>query len=147
MWLSGVTLCAKQTVGGGQPVIHATCSIIHPMIYLNDTLNAWNTPACTEVLLREIEQMDVNQLPLQQCLTLSSYALDDQVKAVLVSTGEDAEFIRAKAGIFFNGMIPGCACADDPTPESTYSEYCMVEFLIDKKTAATTINLISDAAS
>ena len=56
----------------------------------------------------------------------------------------ELEHIRAKAGIFYTGIIPGCSCANDPTPETEYSEYCEVLFDINKRTAETLVTLLAN---
>jgi hypothetical protein len=111
------------------------------MIQLSKTLNAWGTPEFEEVLKREIEQLDAGQLPLQQGLSTGSYAVDRSLSAMIISVSEDADVIHAKAGIFYTGIIAGCSCADDPTPVDENSEYCELQFTIDKVTADTTVSL------
>jgi hypothetical protein len=51
--------------------------------------------------------------------------------------------IRVKAGIFYQGVLGGCSCADDPTPASEINEYCEVQLDIDKSTAATAVELVT----
>lgn len=114
------------------------------MIRLTTSVDAWGTPDFTEVLKKEIEQMDAGQLPLQQGLSASSYALDDKFSVMIMNVSEEAGFIHAKAGIFYSGIIAGCSCADDPTPTSELNEHCEVRIDINKKTAETTIVLLPD---
>jgi len=116
------------------------------MIQLTKVLKVWGTPKFTDVLKKEIEQLDADQLPLQQGLSTSSYALDGKFSVMILDVSEDEGFIRAKAGIFYAGIIAGCSCADDPTPSSELSEYCEVQLDIDKKTAETTIALVPEQA-
>jgi len=114
------------------------------MIRLTRTLNAWGTPDFRDVLKKEVEQLDAAQLPLQQGLSTGSYALDNNLQVMVISVSEDAGFIRAKAGIFYAGILTGCSCADDPTPVNEESEYCVVQLDIDKSTAETTIALLAE---
>ena len=114
------------------------------MIRLTKTLNAWGTPDFKDILKKEIEQMGAEQLPLQQGLTTGSYALDGRLNAMIIGVSDEAGFIRAKAGIFYAGIIAGCSCADDPTPVNEESEYCVVQLDIDKHTAETTIALLAE---
>jgi hypothetical protein len=114
------------------------------MIRLAVALAAWDTPAFREVLQAEIEQLDAQQLPLQQGLSHSSYACDDNIKVVIISVSDDAGVICATAGIFYTGIIPGCSCADDPAPDDEYTEYCEVRLDIDRQTAVTVVRLLSD---
>lgn len=88
--------------------------------------------------------MDAGQLPLQQGLSASSYALDDKFSVMIMNASEEAGFIHAKAGIFYSGIIAGCSCADDPTPTNELNEYCEVQLNINKKTAETTVVLQQD---
>ncbi|MEJ2554072.1 MAG: hypothetical protein P8079_08700 [Gammaproteobacteria bacterium] len=81
-------------------------------------------------------------LPLQQGLSQSSYAAEGGFQVMIISVAEGPGFIRAKTGIFYAGLIPGCCCTDDPTPASEYSEYCELQFDISKKTAETTVMLL-----
>ena len=113
------------------------------MIRLIDALDAWNTPAFKDVLKQEIERMDAAALPLQQALSRGSYATGDRLSVMIISVSHETDVIRARAGIFFGGIIAGCNCADDPTPVDEHTEYCEVQFDIDKKTAETTVTLLS----
>jgi hypothetical protein len=114
------------------------------MIRLPQSLAAWNTPDFEIALKRELEQLGAGQLPLQQALSSSSYALDDALCVMIISAGAAPAFIRAKVGVFFSGITAGCSCPDDPTPDSTQSEYCELTLTIDKATAEVAVSLTAD---
>ncbi len=114
------------------------------MIRLVDVLNAWETPEFSKALKAAVEGMDASELPLQQGLATTSYALDAKRNAMIISVSEERDFIRAKVGIFYSGIIAGCSCADDPTPVDAQNEYCVVQLDIDKRTAETRITLLPD---
>lgn len=114
------------------------------MIRLPDALSAWGTPAFREILKREIEQLDAGLLPLQQGLTRSSHVTERPFQARIIGVDETAGSIRARAGIFYTGVIAGCSCADDPTPVDELNEYCEVLLVIDRQTAATTVGLLAE---
>ncbi|HEY9146135.1 MAG TPA: hypothetical protein VIN36_05570 [Thiobacillus sp.] len=114
------------------------------MIRLPHASIAWKTPAFEAVLKREIEQLDACSLPLQQGLSSSSYVTDRPFQAMIISVSEEAGLIRAKAGIFYTGIIAGCSCADDPTPIDEQTEYCVLQFDIDRTTAETTVTLLTE---
>ncbi|MEA2093063.1 MAG: hypothetical protein U9P11_00695 [Pseudomonadota bacterium] len=114
------------------------------MIQLTKALGAWETPVFEEILKDEIEQMDVELLPLQQGLSQCSYASGDNLSVVIISVSEAPNTIRAKTGIFYTGLIPGCSCADDPTPVNEYTEYCVVQFDINRITAETRVTLLPE---
>lgn len=112
------------------------------MLKLATVLNAWGSAEFETVLKREVTQMDLGLLPLQQALSQSSYTDGADRSVLIISVIEAPSFIRAKTGIFYAGIIPGCSCADDPTPMSSLTEYCEVQFDIDKVTATTTVTLL-----
>ena len=114
------------------------------MLRFTKALQAWGTPDFDAALKAEVAQMDPSLLPLQQGLSRSSYAKTDKLDVVVLGCVETAQGIDAKVGIFYAGIIPGCACADDPTPESDYTEYCEVRFHIDRDSAETTVSLLGD---
>lgn len=111
---------------------------------LAESLQAWGTPDFKRVLKNEIEQLDASQLPLQRALSIGNYALDDELEVVILDAAERADSIRVKAGIFYNSIIGGCSCADDPTPIDKNTEYCVVQLDIDRGTAATTLTLLNE---
>ena len=114
------------------------------MLLLSHVLQAWDTPAFSETLKAEIEQMGVETLPLQQGLSQSSYASAENIKAVIISFSEMSGVIQVKAGVFYTGVIPGCNCADDPSPLDEYPEYCEVQLDINMQTAETVVRLLSE---
>ena len=115
------------------------------MIRFANAVNAWGTPPFQDTLKQEIEQLDAEQLPLQQGLASSSYVIDKKPKAVIIAVSDQIDCIRVKAGIFFAGVIAGCSCADDPTPVDEQSEYCEVQFDINKTTGEASVFLLTDS--
>jgi hypothetical protein len=114
------------------------------MTTLQKALNAWGRADFEAVLKKSIAALDGEALPLQQGLTAGSYALDDAIEAVILSTKEQAGFIEVKTQLFYTSRTPGCACAGDPTVESEQTEQCLVLIHIDKQTAETTFQLLQD---
>ena len=114
------------------------------MIRFIDALNAWGTPDFNAILRQEIERLTAEQLPLQQGLSSTSHALDNGISAMIISVAAEESVIRAKAGIFYTGIVAGCSCADDPTPVTEQGEYCVVQVTIDKATAEATLVLLDE---
>ena len=114
------------------------------MIRLSKALSAWGTPEFKDVVTQEIAQLNASELPLQQGLAVSSYVTDRPFQAMLINASEDGSLLRVKAGIFYTGVIAGCSCADDPTPIDEQTEYCVVQFAIDRATADTTVALLAE---
>ena len=114
------------------------------MMRLEKTVAAWQTPAFEEVFKAEVGKLGVEQLPLQQALSQGSYACDKDLKVLVINASARQETIQVKAGIFYSGVLPGCACADDPAPDNVYTEYCEVLFSIDLQTAEAIVSLLTD---
>lgn len=111
---------------------------------LPEALAAWNTPAFAEILKREVEAAGPAALPLQQCLSASSYALDDGCSVMVIGAAEEPGAIRARLGVFFRGIIAGCSCADDPTPVEPQPEYCELEIRIDRSSGDAAVQPAED---
>lgn len=116
------------------------------MLTLAESLRAWGTPQFATVLKHELESLRVDQLPLQQELARSSYALDEPHSVRIIAVDDNAAYVRAKVGVFFSGIIAGCSCADDPTPVEAVNEYCELWVEIDKASAEARVTSAMDAS-
>lgn len=112
------------------------------MVYLKQSLSAWGAPGFNDRFKTEIEQLNADELPLQDGLSLSSSVSNEPFRVMVIATTEEPGFCCVKAGIFYSGIIAGCSCSDDPTPMDVQAEYCEVKLSIDEETAATTVTLL-----
>lgn len=112
------------------------------MLRLDKTISAWGTPDFAKILKQEMESLDVEYLPLQQGLANSNYVADTPISVMINSVAELENVISIRAGIFYQGILGGCSCADDPTPGSENNEYCEIVLDIDKSTATVDITLV-----
>ena len=113
------------------------------MIRFDKALRAWGTPEFAAALKLELEN-NADILPLQQGLSHGNYVTDDPITVSINRVAETEGSICIKAGLYYQSVMGGCSCADDPTPVSENSEYCEVILEIDKETAATAISLVSE---
>ena len=113
------------------------------MLRLDNALSAWGTPDFESVLKQEVAR-GAGQLPLQQGLTTGNYVVDTPITVLINSVTDLGSVIRVRAGIFYQSVIGGCSCANDPTPVSENTEYCEVQLDIDKATAATMVTLVME---
>lgn len=111
------------------------------MLTLEKSLAAWGTREFDAVLKRELAQAAAG-LPLQQALVQGSAVAEAPVTVLHHETSDADGKLHVRAGIFYESLIGGCACADDPTPESTYIEYCEIEVVIDKLDGAAKVRLL-----
>ena len=116
------------------------------MIRFDMALRAWGTLAFPAALKADIERLNPDLLPLQQALERSSCVAPGAPTAMVISASEDGGGIRARAGIFYAGIIAGCSCADDPTPVNQIDEYCEIEIRIDRTSGNVTLTLLPTAA-
>lgn len=114
------------------------------MIKLFSVLNAWGSERFDLTFKMEIEQMTVKELPLQEALSNSSYALDTELKVIIINQSEEENTLNVKASIFYTGIIYGCNCAHDPDPVDELPENCIVQIAINKTTAETLITLVDE---
>jgi hypothetical protein len=114
------------------------------MIKLDKSLYAWGTSNFKSVLKHEIEQLGAAQLPLQQGLSTGNYVSDAPITVAVHSVAEMENMIRVKVGIFYQGIIGGCSCTDDPTPASDIHEYSEVVLEIDKASAVTAVVIATE---
>ncbi len=108
------------------------------MIRLPESLAAWNSAAFNATLKRELKASS-GGLPLQQALTVSGVALDEDIEVMVIGADESDGRIEARVGIFFSGLVAGCSCADDPTPVEPQREFGEFRVLIDKATAVASV--------
>jgi hypothetical protein len=113
------------------------------MLILEESLAAWGTPEFEAVFRRELAQQ-AERLPLQRALTHGSTVADTPVTVLIQRAAEADGAVRVKAGIFFDGLLGGCACANDPTPESPYTEYCELEVSIDRASGEARVTLLEE---
>lgn len=112
------------------------------MMRLDQSMQAWGSPEFEAALRQELAR-HVDLLPLQQGLATGNYVAEAPITVVINSVTETSDTIRVKVGIFYQGVIGGCSCADDPTPISDINEYCEVLLDIDKASGAAVVRLES----
>lgn len=98
-------------------------------MYFPQTCDAWHSPALKSVLTAELRQQGLEAL--QKQLQNSSVALADKLEIMLLKQSEQAKHLEIKLGIFYQGVITGCNCADDPMDFSA-NEYCELLLTIEK---------------
>jgi len=114
------------------------------MIRLVSALGAWGTPDFESILKLEIHDIELEKLPLQEGLSQTSYVCDSNIQVLILKVTESKYDIVVKTGIIYAGIIVGSCCDSDPTPVCEQTEYCEIQFNIDKLTAETTISLLKD---
>jgi len=117
---------------------------VNPRVRLKKSLKALPSADFKAIAQREIEQLDPKRLPLQEGLSHGSYVADEPFKAIIIGVTDSNDLIIVKAGIFYQSIIAGCNCADDPAPADTQQEYCVLKFQINPNTAEASVQLLEE---
>jgi len=118
--------------------------MLKPIIKLPLSLEAWDTAAFNDVFKNEVSQLDRHLLPLQKALTHSSYVSDEAINPVILSYSANQHHLHIRCTVFYTGIIAGCSCSDDPTPQDTQQESCDLALKINRDDAITQIDLLLD---
>lgn len=102
------------------------------MTRLNLPLNDCRSGLFARQLKHELEHLQPGTLPLEQATTQGGQVDDSNISATVVEAREDGDWIRARVGIFFNEVVGGCSCGDDPL---SVNAYCQIQVSIDKASA------------
>lgn len=105
-------------------------------------LTAWKTPDFKSVLNTELQQLEKSQIPLQQGLTVSNRVADTSISFMLLNAEETEQTLELKVLVFYNGIVAGDCCADDPTPVSEQPEQCTIRLIIHKPNGEAEVSLL-----
>ncbi|WP_198266254.1 glucosamine--fructose-6-phosphate aminotransferase [sulfur-oxidizing endosymbiont of Gigantopelta aegis] len=108
------------------------------MPQLLKSLQSWGSETFKSTLKEELQTLSDNALPLHHATTQGGKVDASNIAALINSASENNTHIQIKVGIFFNEIIAGCNCDDDPMSENTY---CELLVSIDKSTAEADFNL------
>jgi hypothetical protein len=114
------------------------------MLTLKKSLLAWQSASFKQTLQEEIARLDETSLPLQEGLSRANYVDASDLSVLILKITETETQIQVKTGVFYQGIIAGCHCSDDPGPLPSHTEYSEILFTIDKKTAETDVLLLAD---
>ena len=109
------------------------------MLTLLESLEAWGAPGFDRVLKSELEAMQQGVLPLQKCTSQGGMVDDSNVSVTVIRSVEQEEHILADVGVFFEEIVGGCSCGDEPYSDNAY---CLMQVSIDKSTAEAVFNLL-----
>jgi hypothetical protein len=111
------------------------------MINLSKSLPVWGSEHFSQTFINEVSQLSLEKLPLQQAMSVGNVASKHNLQILIHHKREELEHLLVHCGIFYSSLISGCNCADDPTPIDYNTEYCELEFKIDKSSGETLINI------
>jgi len=112
------------------------------MVYLPDSLAAWDKAEFQQVLKQELESLGIDDLPLQAGLSASSYVVDKPFTVMVMNSEAQAEKLVIKLAVLYTGTVAGCNCADDPSPVDEVNEYCEMLLEMDSHTGSCQFSLL-----
>lgn len=102
------------------------------MTRLKLPLNDCQSGLFARQLKHELEHLQAGTLPLEQATTQGGQVDDSNISANVIEVREDGGWIRARVGIFFNEIVGGCSCGDDPL---SVNAYCQIQVSINRASA------------
>ena len=111
------------------------------MLKFTTSLTNWGSDSFSQTLKNEMENLEASVLPLDKGTSQGGLVDDSNISATIINFTEEERYIQAKIGVFFNEIIGGCSCGDDPLSENAY---CEIQVSIDKDTAETEFAVISE---
>lgn len=112
------------------------------MITLPEALHHWPDSSFKQALKQELENQPTGTLPLEPGTSRGGIVDDSQLSVTVISTAADENRIHARIGVFFDEIIGGCSCGDEPAPENAYCEMLVV---IDKSSARAEFRVLDQA--
>jgi len=112
------------------------------MFTLQKSLQAWDKKNFNNTFKSEVSTLDKQLLPLQKGLQLSSYVSAEKITPVILASSANTTHLLIKTTIFYTGIIAGCSCSDDPSPQDTQQESCDLLFHINRHNGETSIELV-----
>lgn len=108
------------------------------LIRLPQALRDWSDRAFEHSLKAELLALEAGILPLQQGVSRGGYVDASNLEITLLSRSETPEQLSVRVGLFFNEVVAGCSCGDDPVVEPVY---CELRIRIDKRDAGASFEL------
>lgn len=99
-----------------------------------ESLDTWPAPHFKQVLTRQLMQLSLDQLPLQNALSQGNIATLDHLQFTINSSEFNDNSLKVGLGVFFSSIISGCNCSDDPSPVDLINEYCELILVINRST-------------
>ncbi len=108
--------------------------------HLPQTLAAWPDGDLLSALNSELADADPGWLALERLMRHGNHVVGRPRFMILGSQADDKR-LTLRLGVFFQSLVAGCACADDPTPEEPIEEYGEVWLHIDRDDAAARLEI------
>ena len=110
-------------------------------VHLPDCLNCPDEATFAARLKTAITQLPPGSLPLQQATTQGGLVDDSQITVTVLGSEREGDEIVARVGVFFEEVVGGCNCHDDPV---SVNGYCMLQVRIDANTGEARFTYVAE---
>ncbi len=110
-------------------------------VHLPDCLNCPDEAAFAARLKTAITQLPPGSLPLQQATTQGGLVDDSQIAVTVLGSEREGDEIIARVGVFFEEVVGGCNCHDDPT---SVNSYCTLQVRINANNGEARFHVTAD---
>lgn len=110
------------------------------MAALPGVARASGVDALKSMLKRDIENLKSSELPLASGTRQGGHVDDRRLSATIFEVVETAQIVQARVGVFFDEVVGGCSCGDDPF---TVNAYCELRVRLDKRSGQVTFEPIT----
>ncbi len=110
---------------------------------MNELIHTLDTPALARRLRDILIALPVSEFNLQRALRQGSIALPETLDVAIIRSEPGAARTLIRVSLFFQSVIAGCNCADDPSPEDRLEEHCEARILIENDSGKLQVTLDS----
>lgn len=89
----------------------------------------------------EVAALSPDDPPLPQGMAYGNAVRNEAHSAMVLGSEVDSGQLRVPASLCFASVVAGGACGGDPVPRNDESEYCDMEFVIDRSGGASRVRL------
>lgn len=108
------------------------------MIRLPNTLGAWQSDSFASTLKRELGELPPGVLPLHEGTSQGGLVEEASVDFTLAWYVDRGARIHARVGAFFQEIVGGCSCGEDPM---LVPAHCELDVSIDKDSGEARVTL------
>lgn len=101
----------------------------------------WGSPRFDSTLKAELRKLKRGTLPLTQATTQGGMVDDSDISVSVLKSSESNDSIVVRASVFFDEIVGGCNCHDDPVSENAH---CTLRVTIDKVTTLANFEVLAD---
>jgi hypothetical protein len=109
------------------------CLFINVMKNLSSLVNTWGTPQFQTCLLKALEQLEPDDLPLKQVAHFTGLFDQQSLQFSVLNTSESEQQIQVKLSVFYQEMATTCPCSGQEAEK--INGHCEINMNIHKQDA------------